>query len=386
MLNSHAPHTPRPAAQRRGMGLLTIVTALFTALLAVACSKPGGLVILDPRNPARDYDIDLGQMQYGEVREHVVRMKNAEGRPVAISQVSAGCSCTSTRLAYTDDQGVRVEGPMIFGEQPFMLPKDAILEITLHVESKVVPSPNSVKRVIVRIQTDSEVDPSKTLEVHMFVEMPFWVIPKIINLGRVPIGGIAQGKTQITQALGTGELITGVLSKPDNMDVALETPEQIGSMMWRLNVRWFPPIGRGTQLRSIVLATTGADGQGEGRPLEIPVQAIGVEDIIAEPMLFSVPEQLEPNSGAGAVKLRSLVAGNRVFVTAVRVEGPQAESFRASAIAIEPDAGGRSENWMVQLTCNRPPQTSAAFSGSVVVQLDDPVHPEVRIPYLRKAR
>ncbi len=386
MLTSQAPHPLRPAARRRAGRVSTILTALFMSLLAVACSKPGGLVILDPRNPARDYSIDLGQMQYGEVRESVVRMKNAEGRAIAINQVSAGCSCTTPRLAYADDKGVRVQGPMIWGEQPFMLPKDAILEVTLRVESKVVPSPNSAKLVIVRIQTDSAVDPFKTLEVHMFVEMPFWVIPKIINLGQVPIGGIAQGKTQITQALGTGQLITGVLSKPDNMDVALETPEQLGSMVWRLNVRWFPPIERGTQLRSIVLGTTGADGKGEGTPLEVQVQAIGVEDMIAEPMLFSVPPQLEPNSGAGAVKLRSLVAGNRVFVSAVRVEGPQAESFRASATAIAADAAGRSENWMVQLTCVQSPKFTGDFAGNVIVQLDDPVHPEVRIPYVRRAQ
>lgn len=386
MLTSHAQHMPQTAAQRRALGISTLLTVLIMALLAVACSKPGGLVILDPKNPVLDYDIDLGQMQYGEVREHIVRMKNAEGRPIAISQVSAGCSCTTPRLAYTDDKGIRVEGPRIWGEQPFMLPKDAILEVTLHVESKVVPTPNSVKLVIVHIQTDSAVDPFKRLEVHMFVEMPFWVIPKIINLGQVPIGGIAQGKTQITQALGTGELIRGVLSKPDNMDVALETPEQLGSMVWRLNVRWFPPIERGTQLRSIVLSTTGADGKGEGRPLEIQVQAIGVEDMIAEPMLFSLPQQLEPNSSAGTVKLRSLVAGNRVVVTGVRVEGPQADSFHASATSIAADAQGRSENWMVQLTCVQPPKLSGDFAGNVIVQLDDPVHPEVRIPYVRRAQ
>ena len=221
MLTRHAPQTLRLAGVRRAAGVSRILSALFLVLVAVACAKPGGLVILDPQDPARDYDIDLGQMQYGEVRESVVRMKNAEGRPIAIEQVSAGCSCTTPRLAYTDDKGVRVAGPVIWGEQPFVLPKDAILELTLRVETKVVPTPNSIKRVIVRIQSDSAVDPTKTLEVHMYVEMPFWVIPKLINLGQVPIGGIAQGKTQITQALGTGELITGVLSKPDNMDVAL---------------------------------------------------------------------------------------------------------------------------------------------------------------------
>ena len=91
MLTSHAQHMPQTAAQRRALGISTLLTVLIMALVAVACSKPGGLVILDPKNPVLDYDIDLGQMQYGEVREHIVRMKNAEGRPIAISQVSAGC-------------------------------------------------------------------------------------------------------------------------------------------------------------------------------------------------------------------------------------------------------------------------------------------------------
>ncbi|HUR27692.1 MAG TPA: hypothetical protein VM509_05860, partial [Planctomycetota bacterium] len=292
------------------------------SILASACSKPGGLVILDPQNPERDYDIDLGNMAYGDVREHVVKLKNAEGRAVAIQSVQAGCTCTSVKLASVDTHGMRVEAPSASDGQPFVLPKDAVLEVALRVDSKIVPVKNSTKRVLVRIQTDSVVDAFKTLEVHTIVEAPFVVVPPSIALGQVAVGAIAQGKTEISRWNDTGELVTGVLSKPDNMDVVLEAPEQLGLMMWRLHVRWFPPFERGSQMRSVVLSTTGPGGEGVGRPLEIQVTAIGVENVIAEPMLFTVPERLDVNGGAGAVTLRSMVKGNRLRVTGGRTEGP----------------------------------------------------------------
>jgi hypothetical protein len=359
--------------------------ALLFLFVAGACTKPGGLVIQNPQDPARDYSIDMGTLSYGDSREHTVQIKNAEGRAVAIKNVSAGCACTAVRLSYLAADGARVEAPPTWGAAPFVLPKDALLDVQLTIDSKVAPAKNAPKLVRVLIVSDSEVDPFKALEVHVFVEAPFAVVPETINLGQVALGAIAQGKSEISRWTDTGEIVTGVLSKPDNMDVALETPEQLGMQMWRLTVRWFPPFERGIQLRSVVLSTTGPGGVGQGRPLEIRVQALGVDNVIAEPMLFSIPEHIEVNGGAGAVTLRSMVAGNRLFVTGARTDGPMSESFRASASAIAPDDKGRSENWLVQLTCIRAPQLQGAFSGYVIVSIDDPSTPEVRIPYTRKA-
>ncbi len=387
MQSSASPTNARErVAIRTGSAWLAHFAAVWLlCFLANACSKPGGLVILDPQNPARDYDVDMGAMPYGDMRERVVRMRNAEGRALSIIKVQAGCSCTTVQLAYVDAAGTRVSAPSVWGREAFVVPKDAILELKLRVDSKIVPLKNSTKRVDVRIQSDSEVDPFKTLEVHTIVEAPFAVMPASINLGQVAVGAIAQGKTQISRWNDTGEVVTGVLSKPDNLEVALETPEQIGLAMWRLTVRWLPPLERGVQLRSVVLSTSGPGGVGVGRPLEIQVQVLGIENVIAEPMLFAVPEHLDVNAGAGAVTLRSMVAGNRLFVTGARTEGPLSDSFKVTASADSPDDKGRSERWIVQLTCIRPIQFQRAFAGSVIVSLDDPITTEVRIPYSRKA-
>jgi hypothetical protein len=56
------------------------------------------------------------------------------------------------------------------------------------------------------------------------------------------------------------------------------------------------------------------------------------------------------------------------------------------ATAIEPDSNGRSEQWIIQLTCVRALDVKGAFAGSVVVSLDDPTTPSVRIPYTRRAQ
>lgn len=388
----HLPHPCPPRTRTARFVALTLALGLW--MVAAACEpKPdsgapaaaAGWVILDPQDPARDYDVDLGHMAYGDSREHVVRMKNAEGRPIVISEITQGCSCTQTRAAYVAASGARVEGPLRWAERSFEVPADAVLELRLLVDSKLVPGRNTVKRVLVRIQSDSSVDPFKTLELHTIVDFPFYVVPPTINLGQVPIGGIAAGSTEISQALGTGELVLGVLSTPEGMDAALETPEELGSPRWRLSVRWFPPLPRGSAQRTIVLKTSGPGGVGEGRPLDVDVLGVGVDNVIAEPMAIALPERLELNAGAGAVMLRSLVGGNRLFVTGARTEGPLSEAFRAVATPIAPDDKGRSETWMVQLTCVRALDVQGAFAGAVVVTLDDPTTPSVRIPYTRKA-
>src|SRR5688572_481029 len=205
------------AASRLVRRLATACTLLVAACLlccAGACSKPAGLVILNPQNPDRDYDVDMGTMPYGDARQHVVRMKNAEGRALSISNVLAGCTCTTVKLSYVDAGGTRVNAPAMWGSAPFVVPEDAILEVALHVDSKTVPIKNSTKRVGVRIMCDSKVEPFKTLEVHTIVEAPFLVVPSRINLGMVAVGSIAQGRSDITLSANTGDRVTGVLSKP----------------------------------------------------------------------------------------------------------------------------------------------------------------------------
>ena len=50
--------------------------------------------MIEPQNPERDYDVDLGRMPFGEKRSHVVRFRNAEGRDLTVRKVTASCSCT----------------------------------------------------------------------------------------------------------------------------------------------------------------------------------------------------------------------------------------------------------------------------------------------------
>src|SRR5687767_5032556 len=85
----------------------TLLLAALAGCFQAACTDaPGesstalGLVVLDPQNPERDYDVDVGRMHYGESREHLVRFRNAEGRALAIHRVIVSCSCTVPRVAY----------------------------------------------------------------------------------------------------------------------------------------------------------------------------------------------------------------------------------------------------------------------------------------------
>lgn len=345
----------------------------------------GGLRILNPQNPDLDYNFNLGRLAFGESREFAIELANDSGRTLRVSRITPSCSCTSATIAYTAPGGERVDGPRAFDQRGFDVPADARLELTLRVDSRLVPAKNAAKLVRVVIESDSTVDPFKVIEAHVVVDMPFYVIPQVLDLGQVPIGGIAQGHVDITPAMGGGERIVDVLSKPDGFEVALEGPEHFGSDRWRLSVRWFPPLVRGSAQRSVVLSTTGAGGQGEGPPLEVRVQAIGVDDVIAEPMAFDVPARVDAGGGAGAVTLRSLVKGTRIQIGAMRLDGPHAEHFRLAATPVAPDEMGRSEQWTVQLICVTPVVGSGAFAGVATLELINASTPDVRIPYLRKA-
>lgn len=390
---------PRRGALARWTGLATL--ALCATLASVAgCGEPsdpkadsssaakpadrGGLRILNPQNPDLDYNFNLGRLAFGQSREFVVELANDSGRTLHVSRITPSCSCTTAAIAYTTPDGQRVDGPRAWDDRGFDVPADARLALTLRVDSRLVPAKNAAKLVRLVIESDSSVDPFKVIEAHVVVDMPFYVIPQVLDLGQVPIGGIAHGHVDITPAMGGGERIVDVLSKPDGFEVALEGPQQLGGDRWRLNVRWFPPLDRGSAQRSVVLSTTGAGGQGEGPPLEIRVQAMGVDDVIAEPMAFDVPARVDAGGGAGAVTLRSLVKGTRIQIGAMRLDGPHADHFRLTATPVAPDELGRSEQWTVQLLCVTPVAGSGAFAGVATLELINASAPDLRIPYLRK--
>lgn len=377
-------------------GLRTLSSALAAgAICALACGLVGacgdtteslGLKIVNPQNRDRDYDWDLGRVPYGEVAECTVKLQNQSTRPIKILQVTAGCSCTVPSISYTAANGEVVKGHMFEPDGPVLeLPPKAIADLHLRVDTRIVPARNTPKRVIVVIRTDSPATPFPQLEVHLVVELPWQVVPAVVQLGEVPVNVGAAGSADVVCISQHGEQILGILTAPKEFDCELSQLPNAPGVGWKLSFRWQPPVRLGTVNATVVLLTSGPGGQGEGRPLDVQIAGIGVPDLGTTPtsLVFGGPSG--ENADVAAVEVFTRVPGQRLLVREARIEGDEKASLSAVVTPLEPDELGRSVRWRVELHCDRS-LGAKAFGGALVLVLDDPTTPELSVPYMSAAR
>jgi hypothetical protein len=365
------------------------LAAATFGLLAASCEnarKPpagGGLVVVNARDAALPNDWDLGRVDYGQAPECTVKLENRDRTPIQIRSITPGCSCAVPSVSYTSASGELVRGHLTAIDGPILeLPPGAVADLRVVVDTKLVAARNTTKRVVIRIVTNSPATPFVTLEVHLIVDFPFQVVPAIINLGEVPIGVGAASGADIVAIGPRGERVVGILSKPDVLEATLEDIANMPEPGWRLNVRWMPPLTLGPQSATVVLKTSRPAGEGEGRPLDVTVQAIGVADIGCSPTQLTFGAPGSDRGDVAEVELATRVPGQRLAVQVARIEGDDAASLRATVAPIEPDERGASTRWRVQLHCD-PALGPKALGGALVLALDDANTPELRIAYSR---
>ena len=369
------------------------------ALLPMACAPsepaqaeveivervPGGLAVVDPPNPAYAVDVPLGDLDYGETVEHVVKLRNLEDRPLTIKKVEAGCSCTLPTIATTAPDGSRIVGNPRREGDLLVVPPGGECELTVSVDTRLSPSRNARKRVLVRIDSDSPSDPYLTLEVHFTVIFPFQITPAIIDLGHLAINGGGSGSTDIVPIGGTGHRVLGVLDCPPELECDLVPVTRMGENIWVLHARWLPPLAPGYSRRLVKLSTSGPDGLGEGRPLEIQVQTNGIPDVTASPtrLVFPAAESVTPN--LALVHVQAHLPGQKLKVRSTEILGPAADALQVLCEPIEPDQEGRAARLEVQLTME-PDVAPAAFSGVVRIEFEDGEAEPLEIQYVRLAQ
>jgi hypothetical protein len=380
----------------------TFRTALVALALVCACARKDdssptvakggaqsaderGLVILNPTSE-RPYFHDFGRRLYGEKVKHVFRLENTEDRLVTIRDMLPSCSCTVPRVSYTTSDGKLVKGSVVRGQEVIQLPPHVVADVEVQIDTTYVEKVNVDKLSVVRITSDSIGTPYVTLELHLIVTRAFRAVPATIDMGEAPQSVGKSARTDVsTEAKGDPSRILGVDSVEGPFTAALEESRANDETFWILIATVAPGLPLGPAQGKVWLSTSGPDGTGKGQSFSVPLRAQIVPEIVVRPPVFEMPRLERGKSARFEAALESLAPGSTVQVLAARVEGIGAEHLKLEFVPDSPDDSQRSNVWRLTLVADER-FDAEAFSGTVLVQTDDPQVPIVRIPYAGTSR
>lgn len=389
--------TPSPTPRAAGLIVASILAAACgdtppadaaaTAPAAGPVVGTGGLAIVNPLDPERDYNFDLGHLEYGDVRELVVRLRNDDGRPLEVQRVVPGCGCTVPSLRWERPDGTVATGATHPGDDPLTLPPGAVAELTLRVDTRRSDKQNTSKRVLVRITSDSPTNPFLTLEVHFIVDVPFQATPGRLDLHQVPAGGGGVAATELIAATDDAVRLDRVDATSPGVEAELIEEQRFGMTVWTVRARLLPPLELGTYLGFVRLGLADAEGQPLERTFELDVQAHVVPDLGLDPsrLVFPPVPAERMHETVAEADLVARLPGQRVGLLEATLEGPQAEHLRLETLPVQVDAEGRASRWRLRLHAE-PSLTERVFSGTLRLTLDDPQFPELEVPYMGRFR
>ena len=343
----------------------------------------GGLVVVDPADPAHPFAIELGQLGPQDRVTRNLRLVNREGRALTISSVQAGCSCTTAALRVLDSEG-RVSAEGAGSGLSLVVPKGAQVDFHFEILAAQSPTKNSPKLVLVRFISDSKASPYQSMEIRFSVHEPITAAPATVWMRNVPQHGGGQGSTELTNVLLTGETIVGVAHCPAPLKATLDKTQRGAIDLWVLKVAIEPPVALGNQSYEIQLATTGPKGQGSGPPVLVPVQVDGVPDLAFWPDLLLLQNAKTGGLASAQTELSAHLPGQRLRITGYQLSGELAQSLQVVTQPLAPDESGRSARWQVTLTATgvlpKEPQ-----AGVLTLEIDDPGNPRLEIRYFKHA-
>ena len=117
-----------------------------------------------------------------------------------------------------------------------MVPPRAVVELVVHVDSRLSPARNKDKLGVVRLTTDDEHDPYLSIELRMKVTSAFQCVPAELDLQRIARNGGALGRVDIAAIGDSGRRLLDVLETTPEIGATLaETTGQLSSGGgWRL--------------------------------------------------------------------------------------------------------------------------------------------------------
>ncbi len=377
-----------------------VLLALLAASPGAGCgtsqAESGGMVLLpsyeplpagvSERDPRLNYH-DFGRVPDGDVVRHVFRMRNEDPREVAITRVVPGCGCSAVSLRAVAPDGSLAEGLPIASRSQRLLqvPPAAVAEIEVTIDTRELATKNADKLITISVATDSPASFYFNLEVHLFVERPFELVPGRIDLGRVPVSGGGEGALDIVPVTEYGQKVSGIQELPPGVHAELVSEERAGVPIWVLRAGFDAPLTLGGHHAEIVLATE-EDSGASGRPLAVSLQAFAVPDIASEParLVFASPRG---QSARLRAEIFSLLGGQRLLVLGAELPPEHKELLDVSIEPLDPDSEQRSVRWAVTLATRPPlPEQESLLSGTLLLRLDDPQHETCELSYVVHVR
>ncbi len=344
-------------------------------------SGPG--LVFENAKASRPYFHDFGDRLWGERIEHTYRLVNREGRTVVLQDLLPDCGCTQPQAAVVLPDGSRVDGGIETRSIGLAVPAGATLEVRIGLDTTRVERPNQHKLAQVRLRCDSDVTPYLTFELHVLVKRAFRAAPTEAVLKDVPQSAGKRVRLDVTtENTGDGSRIRGIEAVEGPFHAELAETSAGAESLWVLIVSADPGSNLGPHSGKIVLGTTRDDGTGVGQHFEVQVRAVVVEDCVIDPRVLAISRE---KGAATMANVIALVPGAMIGVKRVRFEGGASTILRADHEADSPDTDGRASRWRLAIRAEGE-LPREAFSGRLIVELDDPALPFIDVPYAAPPR
>ena len=381
-VKSPGTSAPEPSLSRSA-ARAPLALALGLFLWSSSCSEGGEAKVLafvagpETQEPERPYYHDFGNVQLGQVVQHVFLLENQGSEPVQVLDVVPACGCTVPSLSTTGPDGATVESPPILAgttpaEPLLTVAPGREAQLTIRVDADKVRPANAHKLHTTRVTTDAP-DAYSTVETHILVEAPFVVVPEAIELGRLPTAAGGSTTNRISILSGYEVALTGELEASEGLTVTLEEKTELGGRFWDLTTTIDPPLALGRTRGSVTLRTAYPDGR-PGKDLVLAASAFGVVDLQTTPtrIILVVPD--EAVATEASTELFSLLDGRRPVVVDARLPEEHADALEVRFEPVSPDARGRSERWRIVLA-TRPPFSSDVLRGTLEVDVANEEEP-----------
>ncbi len=343
-------------------------------------SSGGVLEVVSPQDPERPFFHDFGEMDFGAEVKWTVTLRNTGSEPLDIQRAQPACGCT--RLVSFEVAGPE-GGPSAsysnFKARPICsVPAGGSLKMRLDILSKH-SKPNLSKLALVRLSTNSSIDPFHTFELRFLGLKPFIVAPDSLTLHRVPVshGAAASCRVQVVKP-GLPGLVHRIVSAPEGIEARLDALPFAGETVWTVTATIPPLSAMGTIRGDIVLAVSDENGEGDAGRVTVPVNARVGPDAFLDPGMFTFGAVKPGETRLRQAQLVGLVPGAKLEILGARLENASSDAFRVSSRAAGPaeggqlDDAGRSDRWIIdlQLTSDHP---EGYLTGEVVLTLAEPI-------------
>ncbi|MDF1838882.1 MAG: hypothetical protein P1V35_13510 [Planctomycetota bacterium] len=346
---------------------------------AAGANRQRGIEVLHPTQPELPYYHSFGNVAYGKRYMHTFEMRNIEDTAITILRAEPACACSRVTAIQawngdTKDQGV-LDGDLSQRDNVLRVEPGQKFSIDFLIDTERVHA-NAGKLAVVRVYTDSKIEPYLTFELNFFPEKLFELADSTLKLGDIPLGGGVADTMQIhAQAALNQARLVDVHSTSEGLEAELVLIEGRDTI-WNLHVTAVDQIKRGPFQGKVILSTTDGLGQGDSGRLEIAVEGRVVPAVMMYPPNLSFGRLDQGKGRALHAAVQGLAPGHRIQISDARLEGPSAPHLTVELEAIAEDTFGRSARIDVHVRCKES-APAGPIDATLTLDLVDEAEPTI---------